>query len=300
MLFEFLLEKSYLKQNENVLISFNEDLSLKNEFTIEIKNFIKEKYLSNIQNEELINEMFALSQSFFNTLKENKELFENVYKIINEIYIELNLSKNEIINLINDVYLEHKFNKKINYYKLFLIANSVDDLLRFFAIIISRIELLNISEFELPTITETQKSINKIMYNEMILSNKTKIIELFKDVFLIKDVLEKSKKTKNQKNKIENIFFINVDKSLIKNKKEIIDYFIDEYHNILNNSEVLKTKIETNIMCSFKKDDKIYVYKFAENKKDILNDMLNLTIEEENYEKATVIKKILDSINELK
>ena len=35
MLFEFLLEKSYTKQNENVPISFNEDLSLKNVFTIE-------------------------------------------------------------------------------------------------------------------------------------------------------------------------------------------------------------------------------------------------------------------------
>jgi hypothetical protein len=296
MLFEFLLEKSYAKQNENVPISFNEDLSLKNVFTIEIKNFLKEKFLSNIQNDELIDEMFTLSQSFFDALKENKELFENVYKAINEIYVELNLSKNEIINLINDVYIDQKFNKKINYYKLFLIANSVDDLLRFFAIIISRMELLSIPESELPTATETQKSISKIMYNEMILTNKNKLIELFKDVFLIKEILEKSKNPKKQKEKIENIFFINVDKSLIKDKKEIIDYFIDEYSNILNDSEVLKTKIETNILCSLKKDDKIYVYKFAENKKDILNEMLNLTIEEENYEKATVIKKVLESV----
>jgi hypothetical protein len=112
MLFEFLLEKSYAKQNENVPISFNEDLSLKNVFTIEIKNFLKEKFLSNIQNDELIDEMFTLSQSFFDALKENKELFENVYKAINEIYVELNLSKNEIINLINDVYIDQKFNKK--------------------------------------------------------------------------------------------------------------------------------------------------------------------------------------------
>jgi hypothetical protein len=292
MIFDYIIKKSE-ENDKKILFAFNDDLTFKNPFTFELNEFIKEKYFEKTKTYDV--ERFFLDVNYLNEIKDNNEILEQIYTTINLIVLDLNQAKNGIIELLTNAYSELIINEKMDYYKLFLLSNSVDDLIRFFIFHLSRIDALNDEKHKNEKISQKDKSISLLLYNEMVLTNRFKILGLFKDLFLIKNTIEKYQKKMNEKESPENIFFINVDKNFLNNKKEIIDDFVEEYYPILNKEDLLKTKIQTNILFSKNKDNKIYVYRFSDDKKDLLNEMIKIAVSEEKYEKADIIKKVLSA-----
>jgi len=295
MIFDYIVKKSE-EDDKKVMFTFNDDLAVKNPFTFELNEFIKEKYFKKTKKYDV--EKFFSDVNYLNEIKDNNEILEQIYTTINLIILDLNQAKNNIIDLLTNAYSELIINEKIDYYKLFLMANSVDDLIRFFIFHLSRIDLLNEEKNKPEKISQKDKNISLLLYNEMILTNKFKIFGLFKDLFLIKNAIEKYQKKMNEKENPENIFFINVDKEFLNNKKEIIDDFVEEYYPVLNKEDLLKTKIQTNILFSKNKDNKVYVYRFPDDKKDLLNEMIKIAVSEEKYEKADIIKKVLSAFEQ--